>query len=501
MSRMPSKRKNEISPQLEKKKSKTKTNSQEEFHDSHSDEEELMDDDEEARIITDTSPVKQAIKSPLLEVVIFEVYRVNDKPFEDKLSRIDVKSVWKEATGRDTSEIKQLSINRISGRCFQITFRLKTPTRIVDISTKAEFEVEKCGPLGIDIYKVKLPDHADVECALGKITTVIIYGTIKLDIQDIGSWLELYGKIKGKFRYKSLLCIQINLLLEYPHKSRIAQKEKVVFKRKKAKSLLEQKTKVTQVQNKSHSSARSFTNISLTIERLKLVIYLISFSIYRVTVDEEGIEYDELEVDIVFSQQMPEVLPIKGQRIKVYYPGIKPLCTNCYKSGHRKWECEEQEKTNWLAYVYDFYKSKSITHDMLGEWVNVLKKFHPELQPTKPIWSQETTDLRSNLDSHYAQTRNPDRNQVQVNQEVRGRGRGRGRARGRGRQSVNKQYQDSQEQTHFHPQSSQQDHQEYPNPNYQRGRGTPARRARARGGRNSQQSYPRGYANKKGKFY
>jgi len=116
-----------------------------------------------------------------------------------------------------------------------------------------------------------------------------------------------------------------------------------------------------------------------------------------VSTDEEGIESDEVEIDLLMTRQLPEILPIKGQRIKFYYPGIKILCLKCYRSGHPKWECKQDFKTNWLEYVIRFFKSDEVDNDMLGSWVETLKQFHPECQLQKPLWSDQNADLRDNL--------------------------------------------------------------------------------------------------------
>jgi len=125
----------------------------------------------------------------------------------------------------------------------------------------------------------------------------------------------------------------------------------------------------------------------------------------RITTDEkDGIADDDIEIDILLTKALPEILPIKGQRIKFYYPGIKTLCLKCYRSGHPKWECNQDFKTNWLEYVLKFYNAESISEEMLGSWVDTLKVYHPEFQESKPLWSKKNKDLRDGLvDSNLKQ--------------------------------------------------------------------------------------------------
>jgi len=152
-------------------------------------------------------------------------------------------------------------------------------------------------------------------------------------------------------------------------------------------------------------------------------------SFFRVSTDSDGIEDDDLEVDLLISKHIPEVLPIKGQRIKIYYPGINVLCLKCYKAGHYKWDCPSQYKTNWLEFVYKFYKSDKVSDEMLGSWVDTLNQYHPEFQQEKPLWSKQHKDLRKNLndkkklEKKALVQKEPKQPNTHV-QVVRGRGRG-----------------------------------------------------------------------------
>jgi len=121
---------------------------------------------------------------------------------------------------------------------------------------------------------------------------------------------------------------------------------------------------------------------------------------FRIAEDKEGVEYDDVELDLLMIKPMPEILPIKGQRIKFHYPGIKTLCLRCYRPGHPKWECQRKYKTNWLEYVMKFFQSDEVTEDMLGSWVDTLKEFHPEFQAIIPPFSKQHKDLRRNLDKN-----------------------------------------------------------------------------------------------------
>jgi len=176
----------------------------------------------------------------------------------------------------------------------------------------------------------------------------------------------------------------------------------------------------------SHIHAKKLMNKSfsrqnqLNESRHELIL---SYLTSRVTTDTHGIENDEIEIDLLMTQFLPEILPIKGQRIKFYYPGIKVLCLRCYKSGHPKWECNQQFKTNWLEYVLKFYKADVVSDEMLGTWVDTLKEYHPEFQQQKPVWSDRNKDLRKNLDENHKALRRA--NGIRQDQPEGRRGRGR----------------------------------------------------------------------------
>jgi len=150
---------------------------------------------------------------------------------------------------------------------------------------------------------------------------------------------------------------------------------------------------------------------------------------------------------MLMTKRLPEVLPIKGQRIKFYYPGIKTLCLKCYHSGHPKWECTAAFKTNWLEYVFKFFQSDDVSNDMLGSWVNTLAEFHPEFQKIKPLWSKQNPDIRDNLNEKrkLEQELGPSQStQASRGQKTRGRPvRGRGHFRGKSSSQATNYSQDS----------------------------------------------------------
>ena len=57
-------------------------------------------------------------------------------------------------------------------------------------------------------------------------------------------------------------------------------------------------------------------------------------------------------VKIKLNQDIPQLVPILGKRIKVHYPGVQRLCTNCF-GNHLKTRCQSRKMT-WDAYMAKF---------------------------------------------------------------------------------------------------------------------------------------------------
>jgi len=213
----------------------------------------------------------------------------------------------------------------------------------------------------------------------------------------------------------------------------------------------------------------------------------------RITTDQQGIENDEIEADLLMTQKLPEILPIKGQRIRFYYPGINKLCLRCYKSGHAKWDYQQQFKTNWLEYVLKFYKADVVSDEMLGTWVDTLQTYHPEFQQLKPIWSGKNKDLRQNIVEHKNTIRKA---RGIIDQPTTSRG---GRGRGRFQRPANQNHRQEQPTRQYFSQDNYQTNlQGRGRGRGSRGRGQPRGRGR---GLNYNPNLNPAFGNRRGQFY
>ena len=89
---------------------------------------------------------------------------------------------------------------------------------------------------------------------------------------------------------------------------------------------------------------------------------------------EEGINATGIySVKMKLKKEIPQVLPMCGKRIKVYYKGIDKLCTKCFGK-HPRRVCKN-EKVPWIDYVAKFVDSNAdIPDQAYGRWIEVLKK-------------------------------------------------------------------------------------------------------------------------------
>jgi hypothetical protein len=74
-------------------------------------------------------------------------------------------------------------------------------------------------------------------------------------------------------------------------------------------------------------------------------------------------------VTIKLDKNIPQLLPIMGKRVRVYYPGIQKLCPNCF-GPHPKHVCQSR-KVQWRVYVSNFISANpGIPRILFGKWMD-----------------------------------------------------------------------------------------------------------------------------------
>ena len=74
-----------------------------------------------------------------------------------------------------------------------------------------------------------------------------------------------------------------------------------------------------------------------------------------------------LTIEMRLDHPIPQLLPMAGKRVKIYYKGIQKLCSNCLEQGHQKFRCSNARK-NWLNYVDFFMLSNDLPEELYGKW-------------------------------------------------------------------------------------------------------------------------------------
>jgi len=99
---------------------------------------------------------------------------------------------------------------------------------------------------------------------------------------------------------------------------------------------------------------------------------------------EEGVNATGIySVKMRLKREIPQLLPMCGKRIKVYYKGIDKLCTQCFGK-HPRRVCKK-EKIPWIDYVQSFIQQNpDIPEQAYGRWVQVINKEKQSKEMTEP---------------------------------------------------------------------------------------------------------------------
>jgi hypothetical protein len=146
-----------------------------------------------------------AFTSKPLDFVIIEIYKKDDEPFDGLLPRDTLKLLWSEL-GRNVEEIRVLKCDRILKKCLKVTYHLRKEVPLLEISNTYEILVEaKLGPR-THTFAAKFPQFREIVCELGQLITVTVCNVpSEVDSEDLRQWIEVFGAVKGKFRYPSYL--------------------------------------------------------------------------------------------------------------------------------------------------------------------------------------------------------------------------------------------------------------------------------------------------------
>jgi hypothetical protein len=91
------------------------------------------------------------------------------------------------------------------------------------------------------------------------------------------------------------------------------------------------------------------------------------------------------------NQNIPQLLPMDGRRIKIYYRNINKLCTSCF-GHHSRRDCKEN-KVRWINYVSEFVESNpQINCELYGKWIMILERENKQKQIDNNHYASKQTE-------------------------------------------------------------------------------------------------------------
>ena len=84
-------------------------------------------------------------------------------------------------------------------------------------------------------------------------------------------------------------------------------------------------------------------------------------------------------VKMKLTRDIPQLIPMFGKRIRIYYRGVQKLCTNCF-GGHSRLHCRK-DKVRWIDYVLKFMdQNPDIPEEMYGRWWQIVNEEFGEIR-------------------------------------------------------------------------------------------------------------------------
>jgi hypothetical protein len=234
----------------------------------------------------------------------------NDQPFRESVTRQEAKhQIYKEALGCPFSNFRGVRTGFKS--CPTATFVLKKAFNIDDLASFQDFSFQR---------KYKKAD-----------------GTEVIDI--------LRGKLRGV---------------------------RTVYGGEASASFSDEWTRIVKIEGCDYRVSGE-----MILEWLGMYGEVLSELVEDVFEDDEDSEGDNTtgiySVKMGLNCNIPQLLPMDGRRIKIYYRNIIKLCTSCFGQ-HGRRDCKEK-KAKWIEYVADFIKSNpQIDPALYGRWMMILER-------------------------------------------------------------------------------------------------------------------------------
>ena len=110
---------------------------------------------------------------------------------------------------------------------------------------------------------------------------------------------------------------------------------------------------------------------------------------------------------------IPQLLPMWGKRIRIYYRGVQKLCPRCF-GNHPRRNCKS-EKRRWVDYVLEFMEHyQDIPNEIYGRWYKVINEEFGEVidgssqvRTTEPESTTENAETNANNQDTSSNSRMP----------------------------------------------------------------------------------------------
>ncbi len=116
-------------------------------------------------------------------------------------------------------------------------------------------------------------------------------------------------------------------------------------------------------------------------------------------------------VKMRLKKEIPQLLPMLGKRVSIYYPGIRKLCSKCF--GDHSGKFCKKPKVKWIDYVTKFIESNPhIPREAYGRWIEIIER-----EREREGWEKASTERRTLKDQIVNYSSQSELSQTEISSE------------------------------------------------------------------------------------
>lgn len=328
--------------------------------------------------------------APSSNIIRIDVLSLNGKNFDHKFSGEDVKDLWEKALKRDKTEVIGQSSSKISKTTLRVNIQLNKTVTIKEVSPTVEFAYEKATTFQNYHYECKIVGLGTIkEAEVGDIVTVTIRrGHFRFTVDEAADWLSKFGKIFKAPRFSILLsrtvcvCRTLRALWDcWSARSlwfcvgRVLDIQGLLIRCQvgtlELLARVDLPNTIGVCVTISSFLIRAAGSGGLGIAPTLLVLVTVCSKVltqplYSSQVKgSDGLNTEAIEAEVELREHIPEWLPIKGCRARIYYHGMKIQCSNCWQLGHLSKQCKSPKGT-WMDFVNYLWETGKFERSMFG---------------------------------------------------------------------------------------------------------------------------------------